>query len=340
MQSLFNLKRSCLIALAIAVCMVAFAGAASANSVTLSKTGGAPGPSSYSLSSTFIVTVFANLGPTGGGVDTVIVSLNYDSSQLTAVGCAEEPGPLLSTFPLPSFGQFVSTGVYSPLTPNCGAGSPADGGLQTVGLVLGVEQAFTGQGTAGISGTLTLGTIAFHAAADGTDTIASSLSGGGGFLGADFVNRTSGIPLGSLAVTSGTPPVCDVTIDINALRGGSPTVNVPGTKNITAKARIQKGTGPADQTLDNTSLIIEARDCGPLSPLDCLLDGATLVDTQISPDLLTLILGKGGQGDKLTMTVNQCVSGFIDFRATFTGTSSSNGGICTKTSRLLRKTCN
>jgi hypothetical protein len=129
------------------------------------------------------------------------------------------------------------------------------------------------------------------------------------------------------AATAGPPVVCDVTIEINALRGGSPTVNVPGTKNITAKARIQKGTGPADQTLDNTSLIIEA------------FDGATLLDTQISPDLLTLILGRGGQGDKLTMTVNECASGFIDFFATFTGTSSTNGATCTETSRPLRKQC-
>ena len=131
-----------------------------------------------------------------------------------------------------------------------------------------------------------------------------------------------------LSVARAGPPIeCDVTIEINALRGQGPTVNVPGTRNITAKARIQKGTGPADQTLDDTSLIIEA------------FDGATLIDTQISPDLLTLIIGKGGQGDKLTMTVNQCVSGSIDFFATFTGTSSSNGTICSETSRVLRKEC-
>ena len=136
------------------------------------------------------------------------------------------------------------------------------------------------------------------------------------------------------AARGGITVECDVTIEITALRGASPTVNVPGTKNITAKARIQKGKGPADQTLDNTSLIIEA------------FDGPTLVDTQMSPNLLTLVSGKGGQGDKLTMTIsdpnNDCVSGFIDFSATFTGTSSTNGTICTETTALadrLRKTC-
>jgi hypothetical protein len=132
-----------------------------------------------------------------------------------------------------------------------------------------------------------------------------------------------------LSAARGGPPVeCDVTIAIKALRGGSPTVAIPGTKNITAKAYILKGTGPADQTLDDTTLIIEA------------FDFRTLLDTQISPKLLTLIPGKGGQGDKLTMTVDQCTHGVIDFFATFTGTSSTNGAICTHTSRPLKKTCN
>jgi hypothetical protein len=128
-------------------------------------------------------------------------------------------------------------------------------------------------------------------------------------------------------VQAGAPPVlCDVTIEINAVRGGSPTVGVPGTKNITSKARIAKGTGPGDQTLDNTTLTIEA------------FDGATLIDTQSSGGI-TLVVGKGGQGDKLTMNVNQCNSGSIDFIATFTGTSSTNGSTCTQSSAPLTKTC-
>jgi hypothetical protein len=128
-------------------------------------------------------------------------------------------------------------------------------------------------------------------------------------------------------VQAGTPPVlCDVTIEINALRGGSPTVGVPGTKNITSKARIAKGTGPGDQTLDNTTLTIEA------------FDGATMIDSK-SASGITLVVGKGGQGAKLTMDVNQCNSGSIDFFATFTGTSSTNGSTCTQTSAALSKTC-
>ena len=128
---------------------------------------------------------------------------------------------------------------------------------------------------------------------------------------------------------SGSPgPECDATIVIKSIRGGGPTVTTGGFRNVTAKALLQKGTGPTDQTLDNTTLIIEAFDAGHL------------VDSKMSPDLLTLVLGKGGQGDKLNMRIQSCDSGFIDFVATFTGTSSTNGSICSETSRMLRKTCN
>ncbi len=131
------------------------------------------------------------------------------------------------------------------------------------------------------------------------------------------------------AARGGGPILCDATIVIKSIRGGSQTVSVPGTKNITAKALLQKGTGPAGQTLDNTSLIIEA------------FDGANLVGSDMSPKLLTLVMGQGGRGDRVPVTVSgECESGFIDFRATFTGTSSSNGWICTETSRVLQKTCN
>ncbi len=207
MQSLFNPKKRSSIALASAACMVAFTGGASANSVTLSQSPGLCalcGPNTYAVSSTFTVTVFANLGPDGGGQQAVGVSLTYDSSKVTALDCHEfdSGGILISTSPSPTFGQAVGTGVYVPFTPNCGAGSPADGGLLAgAGLVLGVEQGANTAFPAGTSGTLKLGTITFHARAPGTVTITTSLGGGGGFLGADFVNRTAGIPLGSLVVT-------------------------------------------------------------------------------------------------------------------------------------------
>ena len=73
MQSLFNLKKSSLTTAAIAGCMVAFTGGASANSVTLSLGLGMPFgragtiSSPYFTTSAFTVTVFANLTglPTG-----------------------------------------------------------------------------------------------------------------------------------------------------------------------------------------------------------------------------------------------------------------------------------
>lgn len=201
MQSLFNLKKNSLMALASAVCMVAFTSAASANSVTLSQSGGL-GPSSYSTTSSFTVTVFANLGPTGGGQNLVVVSLTYDPSVITATACTEAPGVLLSTFPVPTFGQFVGGFTYAPFTPNCGAGSPADGGLVTAGLVLGlVQEVVPFLAAGGASGTLILGTVTFHAKAPRANSIiASTLCCGGGFLGGDFVSRTAGIPLGTVSI--------------------------------------------------------------------------------------------------------------------------------------------
>ncbi len=153
--------------LAIAGCLVAFTGAASANSVTLSQSGGV-GPSSYAVSSSFTVTVFANLGPTGGGQFAISVSLDYDPSVITATACAEAPGL-----------QFVGGSTYFPATENCGVGNPADGGLLTAGTVFGIEQhAFVGGG--GVSGTLILGTVTFHAKVPSANSIIASTLGEGG----------------------------------------------------------------------------------------------------------------------------------------------------------------
>jgi hypothetical protein len=115
-------------------------------------------------------------------------------------------------------------------------------------------------------------------------------------------------------------------IEINALRGGSPTVT-PGptqTKDITAKARILKGTAVSGTTLD-TSLKIEA------------IDGLEVIHVRVvSP--IRLVIGKGGSGDKLRMNIPQCNSGFIEFVATFSGPD-LEGDLCEAT-RTIRKTCN
>ena len=190
MHSLINLKKRSLTAVAIAGCFVALTGSASANSVTMSQSGGV-GPSTYSISSTFTVTVFANLGPDGGGQHSVGVSLEYDPSVVTATVCAPLALTyLLGTSPVQAF-QVVGGSLYAP-TGGCSAGSPP-------GIVTPItQQSVVGGAT---SGTLILGTVTFHAKVPGPSVIASSLGFGGGFLGVDSVMRISGISLGSATVT-------------------------------------------------------------------------------------------------------------------------------------------
>ena len=205
MQSLFNPKKRSSIALASAACMVAFTGGASANSVTLSQSPGLCalcGPNTYAISSTFTVTVFANLGPDGGGQNAIGVSLDYDATNLTATGCAETPGTyLITTSPSPTFGQVVGGFTYGPFfTADCGPGG--DGGLTTPGFVNFLGQEVIPDLAAGAtSGTLSLGTVTFHATAPGTSVVASTFGCCLGFLGGDFTNRTTGIPLGTSSVT-------------------------------------------------------------------------------------------------------------------------------------------
>ena len=120
------------------------------------------------------------------------------------------------------------------------------------------------------------------------------------------------------------PVFCDFAIEINALRGGSPTVTVGSPKNISAKARIAKGTATPDTTID-TTLRIDA------------VDGTQVIDSQLSGPI-QLGVGKGGQGDTLTMNINPCNSGSIDFVATFSG--KDGGGARCSAMRRITKTCN
>ena len=110
------------------------------------------------------------------------------------------------------------------------------------------------------------------------------------------------------------------------LSGGSPSVTANTTKNISAKARIAKGTATTDTTID-TTLQIDA------------VVGGTVVDTQSSS--VRLEVGKGGQGDKLGMLIKRgdCKPReSIDFVATFFGTD-AGGDLCEATRRIT-KTCN
>jgi hypothetical protein len=114
-------------------------------------------------------------------------------------------------------------------------------------------------------------------------------------------------------------------IEINALRAGGKAVSaVPNqTTEVTAKARILKGTAVGGTTID-TMLEIEA------------VDATGVIDTKTSFPI-TLGVGRGGKGDKLTLNTTRCDGGFITFVATFSG-ADIDGDLC-EGARTLRKEC-
>jgi hypothetical protein len=116
-----------------------------------------------------------------------------------------------------------------------------------------------------------------------------------------------------------------MTIEVNALRAPGKTVSAGPNeaKDVTAKARILKGTAVSGTTID-TTLTIEA------------VDGEDVISTN-STGPITLEVGKGGKGAKLSLEIPQCNSGSIEFVATFFG-KDEDGGDCEGT-RRLRKEC-
>jgi len=185
-----NLMKTSLTGIATVVAALGFAGAASANSIVVEINGGT-GPlnvDTSATSTTFTVTVFALLGATGGGSQDVNASLSYNSSVVTATACAEA-----------AFPNLVGADYWGPGTTNCGKGNPADGGLLgPAGIVEIIDQ--TKIVGLGASGKLKLGTVTFHHVGAGNTTIQAFFAAGvGGFLGNDFVNRTTGA-LGSVTV--------------------------------------------------------------------------------------------------------------------------------------------
>jgi hypothetical protein len=114
-------------------------------------------------------------------------------------------------------------------------------------------------------------------------------------------------------------------IEVNALRAGGKTVSAgPNqTRDVTAKARIMKGTALSGTTIDMT-LTIEA------------LDGEDVISTN-STGPITLGVGKGGNGAKLELAIPQCNSGYIAFVVTFFGTDEDGDGCWGR--RELRKAC-
>jgi hypothetical protein len=179
-----------------------------------------------------------------------------------------------------------------------------------------------------------LGTVTFHQVAliHGVLTIQSDANGPtAGVLdfGGNLITATTTFNSAYL-VGSGDPPQCSagpsvMQIEVNALRAGGKTI-VTGpndTTKVTAKARILKGTAPSGTTLV-TDLSIEAR------------DGGDVIGSGSQPNI-TLKVGKGGKGASIDISTEQCNSGFIDFRATFTGVDAENDP-CIGT-REIHKAC-
>jgi len=120
------------------------------------------------------------------------------------------------------------------------------------------------------------------------------------------------------------PAECELTIEINALRGGSPTVTANSPKKITAKARIAKGTALAGTTIETTLRI------------DAIDEGTVVNSRSSSPHWL--VIGKGGTGNTLPMIIPPCTPGStIRFVATFFG-NDANDALCDET-REITRTC-
>ncbi len=140
-----------------------------------------------------------------------------------------------------------------------------------------------------------------------------------------------GLAASQASAGGGTNPGCTdevgnlMQIEINALRAGARTVSAGPNQstNVTAKARILKGTAVAGTTID-TTLTIQA------------VDGTTVISTNTTGPV-RLGVGKGGKGAKLSLSIPQCTSGFINFVATFSGVDGEND-VCEGT-KSLRKTC-
>jgi len=142
-----------------------------------------------------------------------------------------------------------------------------------------------------------------------------------------------GLAASQAGAGSGTPGCTDaegneMQLEINALRAGARTV-ITGTNqttNVTAKARIIKGFVDPKTLLPDMELTIQA-----VTPPG----GAVLSVNQQGG--ITLGVGKGGKGAKLSMAVTKCTSGFIEFIATFWGLDHEND-VCTVTDDI-RKEC-
>jgi hypothetical protein len=294
-------------ALGSGVALVGFADAADASATIdlIWADTGTNGIHNVNSSSAITLQVILTAGPNGSQGGIVSVDYGAASNALAVLGYANTPGG-----PLPlSLGTIIDTGSRIEnlnsvaLPPDVGSGLAAGQSHQ-------------------------LGTVTFHknALASGVWEIRSDAnSPADAVMDLDGNDITATTTFNSAFLDDEAPCICDFSIDINALRGGSPTVTVGSTKDITAKARIAKGSAPPDTTVD-TTLRIDA------------IDGSEVIDSQSSGPI-QLEVGKGGDGDKLTMNINQCNSGSIAFKATFFNPDAICGVQCGAT-RTITKTCN
>lgn len=296
--------RSAAEAVGSAAALVAFAGAAHASATidliwARSGTNESSGAASSSLNTLQIIVTAGSNGVAAAGVSVDFTGL---PPQLAVLGYANTPSD-----PLP-----FQTGLPTRV------GSRIEGfnGSKPVGGFGGLAAGQTHQ----------LGTVTFHGILVG-DVAAEIRSDANGPLDDVFdiaFNEITDTTTFNKAYFNGrTLRDCDFVIEVNQMRGGSPTVAAETEKKITAKARIAKGTASPDTTLDAT-LRIDT------------IDGSEALETQtLWP--IPLEVGGGGSGGVLVMGISQCNSGAIDFVATFSGFD-ADGDLCAG-SRRITKTC-
>jgi hypothetical protein len=290
-----------------AVALLGFAGAAHASAtidLIWASTGTAE-TSEVNTSSAITLQVILTAGANGSQGAVVGVDYSGALSTLSVLEFASTPGgplplDLTATYDTGSRIEDINAGSIPPIL---GAGLSA-GQSHQLGTVT-FHKSFS-----------TIGVFEIRSDADSPTGAVLDL------VGNDIIATTT-FKSAYLVNASVDPPMCDLVIEVNSLRAGSPTVSVGTTRKVTAKARIAKGTAAKGTTID-TTLQITAK------------DGLQFIHSQQSESIL-LRVGKGGKGDTLPMNISQCDSGSITFEATFFGLD-GEGDLCEGTRRIT-KTC-
>ncbi len=278
-----------------AAAFVGFAGAANASATVdlIWARTGTNAITNVNFSSAITLQVILTAGPAGSIGAGVSVDYSAALPKLAVLGFANTPSegadsPLPLTFLITTDTGSRVEGINSVALPGAGIGT---------GLAEGQSHQ--------------LGMVTFHKSVlpNGIFEIRSDANGPID----DVLDNPGDVITATTTFNSALLIECDFAIEINMLRGGSPTVTVNTTKNITAKARIPKGTATPGTTIDVT-LQIDA------------VDGTQVIDSQLSGPI-QLVVGKRVQRDTLTMNINQCNSGSIFFVATFFGTN-ADGALC------------